>query len=98
MYFIYLSYISAYATESDDENKSDERKYKWLKFDIGIAKIDSPIDLYDTDYIKYCSYIPTSIRTNYNSRYENPSGDVVVYGWGHAAYYRPVSQSEIYKV
>ncbi|KAG6449883.1 hypothetical protein O3G_MSEX006290 [Manduca sexta] len=68
----------------------------WSYIDIAVVKTESAIQFNDEKYTKFCSYSPAAIPVNYESRYQDPGTDAVVYGWGHKEIYRKPHDAEDY--
>lgn len=61
---------------------------KWSFIDIAVVKVESPYNFEDTAY--GCSYTPQAIKINYETKYQEPGIDAVVFGWGHKEKWRSV--------
>ena len=53
-------------------------------------KVESPYDFSDQSYATVCSYTPSAISINYESKYQEMGIDAMVLGWGHQTKYREV--------
>ncbi|XP_050684873.1 uncharacterized protein LOC126979555 [Leptidea sinapis] len=61
---------------------------QWAMIDIALARVESHYIFDDEVYTTYCSYKPTIIPINYDSKYQGPTTDVIIFGWGHRRYWR----------
>ncbi|VVD00264.1 unnamed protein product, partial [Leptidea sinapis] len=60
-------------------------------------KVESHYIFDDEVYTTYCSYKPTIIPINYDSKYQGPTTDVIIFGWGHRRYWREELCKEFYE-
>ncbi|CAH1641521.1 unnamed protein product [Spodoptera littoralis] len=70
-----------------DINRTLSQK-NWNSRDISLAKVESPYDFRDPVYTRHCSYMPGSIKVNFNRDFEMPGTEVITYGWGHKNFIR----------
>nr|XP_021191519.2 uncharacterized protein LOC110377139 [Helicoverpa armigera] len=69
---------------------------KWSFIDIALVKVESPYDFSDESYKEVCSYIPAAIPINYETRFQNPGTDGLVFGWGHTEIWRKPGDTRNY--
>nr|XP_049705084.1 uncharacterized protein LOC110377158 [Helicoverpa armigera] len=67
---------------------SYEQVEKWSFIDIAVVKVETPYDFNDATYTVTCSYTPNAITINYQTKYQEPKVDAIVFGWGHTKNWR----------
>lgn len=64
------------------EFKTSQNPEDWMKYDVGIAVVEKPYNFTDLSYYVLCSYPPAKTFINYERRFEDPSTESYIFGWG----------------
>lgn len=67
------------------------RLERWSLIDIAVVRVESSFDFNDEKYVTHCSYKPSMILVNYDTKYQEPGIDAIVMGWGHRTKWRKVN-------
>lgn len=58
------------------------KQIEWMNVDIGVATVQEPYDFNDESYLTHCSYLPKSIKINFDKNYERENTRAIALGWG----------------
>ena len=61
---------------------SNAKQLDWMNLDIGVATVQQPYDFNDQSYLTHCSYVPQSIKINYDKTLEVENTRAIALGWG----------------